>query len=149
MKTLIVIGAVVVALAVMACPVFASSIIEEDENEIMARHEKRMETVVKNVGQMRHFQTAGTTEQIKAVELPTRQPDVNIDDPERMARSEEVRYAGRNETAEKIGLDQPAELAQRKVVEAQIELKGNGKNYTVSPQMADAPKEGVRLQKKH
>ena len=40
------------------------------------------------------------------------------------------------------------ELGQLKDVEAQIELKGNGKNYTVSSQMADAPKEGAQLQKK-
>jgi hypothetical protein len=39
-------------------------------------------------------------------------------------------------------------VVQRKTVEAQIELKGNGKNYTVSPQMADAPKEVIPVQKK-
>jgi len=43
--------------------------------------------------------------------------------------------------------DSEAEVFQRKAVEAQIELKGNGKNYTVSPQMADAPKEDALLQK--
>ena len=40
------------------------------------------------------------------------------------------------------------ELSNRKAIEAQIELKGNGKNYTVSTQMAGAPEEGVQLQKK-
>lgn len=40
------------------------------------------------------------------------------------------------------------EFSQRKAAEAQIELKGNGRNYTISPQLADAPKEGVQLQKK-
>jgi len=39
------------------------------------------------------------------------------------------------------------EIGQRKDVERQVELKGNGKNYTVSSQMANAPKEAVQLQK--
>jgi len=39
-------------------------------------------------------------------------------------------------------------VSQRKTVEAQIQLKGNEKNYTFSPQMADQPKEAVPLQKK-
>jgi len=40
------------------------------------------------------------------------------------------------------------EPAQRKAIEAQIQLKGNGENYTFSGQMADQPKEAVPLQKK-
>jgi len=43
--------------------------------------------------------------------------------------------------------DSEAEVFQRKAVEAQIELKGNWKNYTVSPQMADASKKAVQLRK--
>ena len=45
------------------------------------------------------------------------------------------------------GVEGP-EVIQRKAVEAKIELKGNGKNYTISPQMADAPKEVIPIQKK-
>jgi hypothetical protein len=41
-----------------------------------------------------------------------------------------------------------AEVAQRKAVEAQIELKGNGTNYTSSSQMASTSKELVQVQKK-
>ena len=41
-----------------------------------------------------------------------------------------------------------SEMEQRKIVEAQIDLKGNGKNYIVAGQMADAPKESSQIQKK-
>lgn len=58
-----------------------------------------------------------------------------------------------------IGPDQPpapvapstagtTEVLDRKAVEAQVELKGDGKNYTVSGQMAGEPKETVNLQKR-
>jgi hypothetical protein len=39
--------------------------------------------------------------------------------------------------------DVVGELGQRKSVEAQIELKGNGKNYTISGQKADAPQQTI------
>ncbi|MCX5678621.1 MAG: hypothetical protein NTY76_05880 [Candidatus Omnitrophica bacterium] len=40
------------------------------------------------------------------------------------------------------------EISQQKTLETQIELKGNGENYTVSGQMASAPKGAIPVQKK-
>lgn len=54
MKKLMLIGAAIAALALAACPVFAS-IIDEDENEIVMRHEKRMETIVRNAVQAKEL----------------------------------------------------------------------------------------------